>query len=117
MSVILINRSKRMRVYSMDTTELVGALGQRRVFHQVLKNKAGELRPARIHKTIPETLTLCAGERTGKFSNGKLLPDAILKVPSIAADIQSGVLRAARVEERKVVAAKPSTKSNKRRGR
>ena len=115
MPVILVNKSRRMKVYNLDTQEMIALRGKKQTFQQLVLAKDGSRKPARVQKMIAGSLTLCAGEKTGKFSDGTPLPEGILQVPAIAADISKGVLRASVVKEQPAAAKKKSTTN--RRGR
>lgn len=110
--VTLINKSKRMKVYNLDTPEMVAAHGKKKTVHKLELGRDGGRYPMRVQKVIAGSLTLCAGEKISRFPGTETpLPDSIMKIPAIAADIKKGHLRCIAVSESKP--AKKATAENK----
>ena len=105
MAFTLTNKSRRMKVYNLDTRAMIGMRGKKKTMQKLVLRKDGSRLPARVEKMIPDSVTFCAGQKCGTFPDGKPFPDELLKVPAIAADLRKGVLRHLEVEE---VKAKPS---------
>ena len=99
MPVILINKTKRMLNYNLDSTEMIGLRGKKQTMHKRELRSDGSYGARRIQKMVCGSLTLCAGERTAKFPDGTPFTKAILKVAGIATDIRSGKLQSSSADE------------------
>lgn len=95
MAVILMatKRMKRMQVFNLDNRAMMKHATRKKI--QVMEpHRDGGLFPKLVSKRIPASLTVPAGIKVSKFSNGQNLTDDIVDVPCIAAAIKRRELRA-----------------------
>lgn len=126
MAVILINKTNRMQIFNLDHPHPSIAVRRERKNMVIMEeSRSGDRLPRRITKSICPSLTLLAGQRITKFSDGTPLPDMIASVPSIKRAIDAKVVRVVKVAvtaEKPAAAAKGravviETKTPKRGGR
>jgi hypothetical protein len=102
MTVVLINRTRRMKVFTLGHDTYCKAVG----------SCSCTVADARSGRHVAASLTLAAGLRSPE------LPDAVLRVPDIARAVGAGELAVERVVQKPTVALpKPERAFSKRIGR
>ncbi len=101
MALLLFNKQRRMVTFNLDSPALKQLRGKKVIMRVREHLKDGAYAVRRIQKLIPDSITLCAGEKRRCFSDGKEYPDELLEVPIIKQAIADGWLKATKIEKSK----------------
>lgn len=104
MALLLFNKQRRMVTFNLDSPALKQLRGKKVVMRVREHLVDGGYAIRRIEKLIPDSITLCAGEKRRCFSDGKEYPNELLEVPIIKQAIADGWLKATNIEKSKKAA-------------
>ena len=113
MALLLFNKQRRMVTFNLDSPALKQLRGKKVIMRVREHLKDGAYAIRRIQKLIPDSITLCAGEKRRCFSDGKEYPDELLEVSIIKQAIADGWLKATKIEKSEAEAKAKAAKTPK----